>query len=93
MSIVLIRITPAGGVVFQAGILDGAGVSIVGNAVIRDLNTGPHEFDHVIDGPVGASCAILITQGDVQIGHADASQHTIVKGEANDRVSIVFHVG
>lgn len=93
MSIVVIAMTPDGQVVLQAGVLDRNGVSIsVDNKVIRDLPPGKHQFKHTIEGPVGASCGIKITQASVMLASVDAQNHTIVDGESDDSIPVSFNV-
>jgi hypothetical protein len=93
MPIVVITTSPDAQVVLQAGVLDGAGVSInTANKVIRDLPPGKHVFAHTIAGPVGAVCGIKITQGDGTLISVDAPNHAIVAGETDDSIPVEFTV-
>jgi hypothetical protein len=93
MPIVVIAMTPDAHVVLQAGVLDDVGVSIGGdNKVTRDLPAGKHLFKHTIEGPVGASCGIKVTQAGATLAVVDAPNHTIVDGETDDSIPVSFTV-
>ena len=92
MPIVVIATSPDAQVALQAGVLDGTGVTIVGNTVTRNLPAGSHLFMHTISGPVGASCGIKVTEGSVSLASVDAQNHTIVEGTSDDSIPVSFTV-
>ena len=92
MAIVVITTSPDAQVSLQAGVVDDQGVTIINNTVTRDLTPGGHLFRHTIEGPVGASCGIKITQAGVTIKTVGAAGHTIVAGEPDDSIPVSFTV-
>lgn len=89
---IIVILTSPDGPILQAGVLDDSGVTISNNTVTRDLPVGVHLFRHTIEGPVGASCGIKITQADATLTSVSAPSHTIVQGASDDSIPVFFTV-